>query len=201
MGKDDKGKVKMTVIHFETESDNATLQENIRSIAQTITRALSAPRVVQTNAQASLTNGVINDGSDHDEEEQVDFEDDGNTTVSVTKKKGGARQYASPEIIELELSSGEKPLKEFLDEKNPENDVKKYLAISYWLKSYLNINEVGMNHAYTCYRHMGWQVPKDAAAPFRAMKQKRYGWMKSTTRGLFSINHVGENQIQKMGNE
>jgi hypothetical protein len=30
----------MTVIHFETESDNATLQEKIRAITQTLTRAL-----------------------------------------------------------------------------------------------------------------------------------------------------------------
>jgi len=32
MAKEDKARVKMTVIHFETESDNATLQENIRSL-------------------------------------------------------------------------------------------------------------------------------------------------------------------------
>ena len=38
-----RGKVKMTVIHFETESDNATLQENIRSIANTLSRALTQP--------------------------------------------------------------------------------------------------------------------------------------------------------------
>ena len=39
MAKDDKAKVKMTVIHFETESDNLTLQENIRAISHALTRA------------------------------------------------------------------------------------------------------------------------------------------------------------------
>ena len=33
MAKQDIGKIKMTVIHFETESENATLQENVRAIA------------------------------------------------------------------------------------------------------------------------------------------------------------------------
>jgi D-mannonate dehydratase len=48
LAKEDKAKIKMTVIHFETESDNATLQENIRAITQTLIRALASPQRVPT---------------------------------------------------------------------------------------------------------------------------------------------------------
>jgi hypothetical protein len=51
LAKEDKAKIKMTVIHFETASDNSTLQENIRAITQTLTRALaSQQRVAYTPA-------------------------------------------------------------------------------------------------------------------------------------------------------
>ena len=59
MAKEDKAKIKMTVIHFETESDNATLQENIRAITQTLTRALASPqRVATPYVQLPSANGV-----------------------------------------------------------------------------------------------------------------------------------------------
>jgi hypothetical protein len=59
LAKEDKAKIKMTVIHFETESDNATLQENIRAITQTLTRALASPqRVAYIPAQLPSANGV-----------------------------------------------------------------------------------------------------------------------------------------------
>lgn len=47
---------------------------------------------------------------------------------------------------------------------------------------------------------MGWHVPKDASSPFRLMKTAKYGWVGSgDTPGSFTINHIGENEIQKMG--
>ena len=90
-----------------------------------------------------------------------------------------------------------------LEQKKPDGDIKRYLVITYWLKKYRNIEEVTMDHAYTCYRHMGtgWQVPGDAAAPFRAMKGKHYGWMKAgSAKGAYVINHLGENEVGRMGN-
>jgi hypothetical protein len=49
MAREEKAKVKMTAIHFETESDNATLQENVRVIAHTLSRALAEHRCASVN--------------------------------------------------------------------------------------------------------------------------------------------------------
>ncbi len=206
MAKEDKAKIKMTVIHFETESDNATLQENIRAITQTLTRALASPqRVAYSSVQLPSANGVDtnpNIGVD-DEPHVLDAEvtAPGSTSPSP-KKRGGARTSRTPQPIELDLTSGDMPLKGFIEQKKPDGDIKRYLAIAYWLKKYRNINEVNMDHAYTCYRHLGWQVPADASRPLRAMKSTRYGWMTAgSTRGAYVINHIGENQVEQMGNE
>ncbi len=60
------------------------------------------------------------------------------------------------------------------------------------MKENLKIDEVGIDHIYTGYRAMNWQVPDDVAAPLRSMKQKQYGYFNSgKERGLYAINHIG----------
>ncbi|MDP1768963.1 MAG: hypothetical protein Q8L74_09200 [Nitrospirota bacterium] len=201
MGKEDKGKVRMTVIHFETESDNATLQENIRAIAGTLARALAPQqRVPATTVQLSSPNQNV--AVTAEEDQQADVLDDGvieRTSLSGVKKQNGVRYRRTPQPVEVDLSKAPMPLKEFIEEKNPEGENKRYLAIMYWFKKYRSIESVTMDHAYTGYRHMGWQVPADAGQPFRNMKSKQYGWVGSSGKGAFTINHLGENQVEKMG--
>jgi hypothetical protein len=210
MPKEDKGKVKMTVIQFETESDNATLQENIRAITNTLARALAPqPRVIQAPPQLPNGNGDNGANGDAKSSEQPSLFDDnddaidGEITPAPAKakaKSSSPRQLPTPQTLDLDLKSGDVPLKEFLEQKKPSGDNKRYLAIAYWLKTYLSINAITMNHAYTCYRFMGWNVPADASSPLRAMKKQ--GWMKKAEEaGAYSINHVGENVINEMGGQ
>jgi len=205
MAKEEKAKVKMTVIHFETESDNATLQENVRAIAHTLSRALtSSQRIISAPAQLSSNNEqIMEQTGEVDDEGGVDEVELTLSSPSSNKKKNAVRQYRTPQPLELDLISGDLPLKSFLDQKQPDGDVKRYLVIAHWLKQHRNIQEVTMDHMYTCYRHMGtgWQVPADAAAPLRTMKGKQYGWMKTgSTKGSYTLNHLGENEVGKMGN-
>ena len=205
MPKEDKGKVKMTVIQFETESDNATLQENIRAITNTLARALAPqPRVIQV--PPSLPNGNGNSANENGKQpEQASLFDDDDAidgeltpAASKPKAKSSSRQFPTPQTLELNLTIGDTPLKAFLEQKKPVGDNKRYLVIAYWLKKNLAINEIDMNHAYTCYRFMGWNVPADAGSPLRGMKTQ--GWMtKGSGKGSYSINHIGENVVIEMG--
>jgi hypothetical protein len=203
MSKEDKAKVKMTVIQFETESSNETLQENIRAIANTLTRALAPPpRVIQTPAQLTSGNGASADSTvqgqlfetdDHEDAIDVDA-----PPVTKKAKKGTARELRTPEVLDLDLTSGDMPLKLFFEQKKPEGDNKRYLVIAYWLKEYRKIVEITMDHAHTCYRSLGWNTPKDASAPLRSMKKQ--GWMKrGSSPGAYAINHVGEGVVNDMG--
>lgn len=193
----------MTVIQFETESSNETLQENIRAIANTLTRALApAPRVIQTPAQLTSGNGAGADGTaqgqlfeadDHEDAVDADI-----TPITKKAKKGAARQLPSPEVLELDLTSGEVPLKTFFEQKKPDGDTKRYLVIAYWFKEYRKIVEITMDHAHTAYRSMGWNTPKDASSPLRGMKKQ--GWMKrGSNPGAYAINHIGEGVVNDMG--
>ena len=88
MAREEKAKVKMTVIHFETESDNATLQENVRAIAHTLTRALAAPqRIVPTPTQLTSNNEqAIDQPDDVDDQSGLDELDVLSSSPSSKKK-------------------------------------------------------------------------------------------------------------------
>lgn len=207
MPKEDKGKVKMTVIQFETESDNATLQENIRAITNTLARAL-APQTRVVQAPPQIANGNSNSTTeDSKQTEQASlFENDTDAidadvipvTTKPKAKNNSARKYPTPEILDIDLESGNVSLKAFIEQKKPSNESKRYLAIAYWLKNNRGINEITKDHIYTCYRFLHWNVPKDTSQPLRLMKTQ--GWMnKGQESGAYSINHVGENVVNEMG--
>jgi hypothetical protein len=201
LAKEDKGKVKMTVIHFETESDNETLQENIRSIAQTLSRALTPPQTRVVHAPAQLTSGNGASAEQAQEEDFVDTLDADFDATTASKPKGRSnapRQFRTPQSLDLDLTSGAVPFKTFMEQKKPAGDNKRYLVIAQWLKTYLNIDEITMDHAYTCYRSLGLNVPDDAGAPLRNAKSQ--GWMKKGTgKGTYAINHIGEGVVNDMG--
>lgn len=198
MSKEDKGRIKMTVVHFETESDNETLKENIRSISMTLVKALTS-NSQRINQPHLITNGekVIEDANIVDEldPEEVLFENNSRPKA----KKAANRQVPQPKALDLDLKSGDMSLKTFLDKVNPSSTQQKYLAIAFWFKKYRNIEEIGSDHAYTCLRHMTWPVPSDPGQPFRNMKTTKYGWFNAgKTTGTFIITHLGENVVDKM---
>ena len=198
MAKEDKGRVNMTVIHFETESDNETLQENIRAIAQTLSRALAQPRMVHAPKQLISSNGEQVQGGEEDLGEAIDAEFESSVASKSKAKNSPARQLRTPQPLDLDLTSGEVPFKAFMEQKKPVGDNKRYLAIAQWLKAYRSIDEITMDHAYTCYRSLGWNVPADAGAPLRAVKS--HGWMKrGSGKGAYAINHIGEGVVNDMG--
>lgn len=189
---------KMTVMLFQLEGNDETIQEGFRTINNAIeklvnpvVRVIAAPN----GGTAVLPLGISKSGDagpvvDVMAEETLD--DEVKTTSSKAPKSGLARKLPMPAIIELELTKGEQPLKEYLEQKKPTSDIRKYLLIAAWLKENLGIDEVGINHIYTCYRAMEWQVPDDVAAPLRSMKRKQYGYFNAgKERGLFAINHIG----------
>lgn len=113
-------------------------------------------------------------------------------TNGVRKKK----RLRTPQPLDLDLVSGEKPFKDYYDEIGPKNDSRRYLVVAQWLKAYRGIAEIGADHVYTCYRTLGMQVPEDVLSVFRGLKKQ--GWVESgSAAGLFKINHIGENHLLK----
>jgi hypothetical protein len=191
----DQGRVKFRVIEFEVDGANSTLVEGIRNLAATITRgnagngrAVHQEPKIAAGALAAPSPEVVEDG----EEDGAAF------PAAATPRVRAKRTVSSPEILDLDLSSGDMPLKKFFEQKNPDSDAKRYLVIAYWFKHYGSAQNVTLHHIHTAYRHLKLNTPKDPGQPLRDLKSKNQWLNKAEGKGTYTINHIGENTVNEM---
>jgi hypothetical protein len=200
----DNGNTKIRFIMLEAEGNASDLQQ----IAQAITSAVR-PTLIQQVAAPPVMPALTRNrtqpsvGSDPDVHNSVEMVDEGNAIPAPVTKKAAVstakRRYPVPSILDLDLTSGDMPFVRFHHEKNPGDHSKRYLVIAAWLKEYRQLNEIGDDHAYTCYRTLSLKTVADIGSVFRSGKKQ--GWFNSgTQRALFAINHVGLKQVNNLSN-
>ena len=182
---------KMTVLVFQLQGDDATLQAGLKTIATTLagvvpTNSFQQIPQGQKPAAAALDSPQLDKG----EAEVGDVVDVSAEPVTSSKPSKRSAPHKPPQVVEIDLK-GSVPLEEFLA-KCPSEDISvRYLMIAYWLKEYQNIEEISIDHIYTCYRHMRWSVPNDIVQPLRNLKSRK-SWFSKGSLGCYKINHIGE---------
>jgi hypothetical protein len=201
--RDDHGRVKVRLVEFELEGSNSSIQESLRSFAAALrtNREQVIPLPAAPAPPAALEAPSPLSGETANTTETLIVQPGAETTRAKQNSgtKPRSKTYRSPSIMELDLTSGEMSLKDFCDSKNPDSESRKYLVIAAWLKQCRDISTVTPDHIHTCYRHMGWHTPRDAAQPLRDLKCKNQWFDKGAGIGEYKINHVGENEVMKMG--
>lgn len=201
MAKEDNGSVRITVIHFETTSSNETLRQNIKEIANTISRSLMPPPRQQPLQPLQIPSG---NGSDQiDELDGADYLDVETVSEAPKLRNKTNRIERTPNILEdIDFTSGDVPFREFYEQTGkPSANIKRYLLITSWFKEHRGLPEITVDHIYTCYRFMGagWNIPKHPSQPFRDMKSK--GWVVKGSGGAYKLHHIGETFINEMKSE
>lgn len=186
----------MTVIHFETESSNEALQENIRNIVNTLGRSLAPPArvIVPTPIQIQQ-----NDAADAIEDLVDDASDSEAPSAHLPSKPRRIKRTrpASAETLDTNLEEGDISFKDFHDQKQITTHSKRYLVIGAWFKEHRGENEITGNHIYTCYRWLNMNTMADITQPLRHMKQQ--GWFNTGSKpGTYAINRIGLNQVNDM---
>lgn len=200
----DKGRVKVRVIEFEMDGSNATLRDSIRDIVGAIGRGQVV--VKQTNTalpplseSGSGADAVSGDGEDRAEMGDSSGELEGDGTAAERPARSRSRTFRSPQILEIDLTTGDQPLKAFVQETAPDSEATKYIVIAHWYKANRNINEVNGDHIHTAYRHLNWQTPDDVSSPLRYLKARPYNYFnKGAQKGYYAINHIGENKVMEL---
>lgn len=200
MAKDEKGG-KIRVVVFELEGSNETLQESLRTVASALGRSGNVVRgPVIAYPPTHIENAPIPSIAENmtsAEEEEFDVIESEPKKVPAERTKRN-RTVRTPAVLELDLTSGDPSFAAFVASKNPSTVRDKYLIIAAWLKEYRQVEPIGQEHIYTCFRAMGWGVQKDLGATFRT--GKRDGFFNSTGRGSgnYIINHIGLDRVRKM---
>lgn len=207
---DQTGKMKVRIIEFELEGSDASLQESLKSI----TAALSRPTIVHATAgrpqqrlsgmkasTAELVNGNGEQAEDLEFVEEVESEEEVVPVPAAPKKLRKPTKVATPSLVDVRFDDETPKFAEFVAQKDPKNDMQRYLCAAFWLKTYKGINEVSVDHMYTAYKVMGWALPAIPVQPMRelaATRDKRFS--KGAEKGHYAINHVGEGFVTtKMG--
>lgn len=134
--------------------------------------------------------------------EEPEPEYDADSEVATTSENERAprrstpRRLSTPTVVDVDLNSGDMPFETYAAQKQPSTDLNKHLVVASWFKAYRDTPTVTADHAYTCYRKMGWSTSiKVFAQPFRDLQRKGHGTMKD---GNFAINHLGEDAVNKL---
>lgn len=144
------------------------------------------------------------------EEEELDEAPDSNHTTeqespgepvrsenTVKTKKSKSRQTYTPKVIKIDLTGGGKnSLDAFVESKKPKSDMDKYEVVAYWLKTALNLEDVGPDLMYTCFKALKWRSPKDFGQPFRNAKSQHAAFDSGAQPGNYRLNHIGEIRVE-----
>jgi len=186
------GNSKIRFIMLEAELNDG----NLSQITQAISNALNKSGVAHRLVAAPVTNSAISNGGDVDEAQDEVVEEVAQQETSRVPRK--PRKISVPKVlVDVDLNSGDMPFAKFAEGKAPTSDLARHLVVAYWFKAYRQVNSVSIDHVYTCYKKVGWSTDiKDFAQPFRdVQRQQGRGEFKG---GLFTINHLGEDAVEKM---
>jgi hypothetical protein len=185
----------MTVMVFQLDGSDQTLQEGIRTISGAIQGMLKPTRAIPLHVGAPVPPGEEVEPAPHEATPPVG--EDIVSTPAIGSQPRRTTQPRPPQVLpDLKVSVDE--LKQYCEAKQVGNkDSKRYLVIAAFLKEKMGVEAVTADHIYTCYRLLGWNTPADAGAPLRALKSKG-NFQKGDDPGAYILNHVGENAVRDM---
>lgn len=197
MAKAEKGKIKIRFFEVELEGSDETLLESVRSAASLANRVPMARQIKQLQAAPAI-NGTAGVGADvtRDFGSEESGEPEELEVVGTAPRPKKSRTYATLNVVEIDLKSGNLPFADFATEKAPGDTTKRFLVAAAWLKEQRGISTIDAHHVYTCFRHMNWGIQKDMNQPLR--DAARSGYFKKIEKGKFEITHIGLDAVQKM---
>jgi hypothetical protein len=206
----DRGRVKVRFMEIDVEGGSSAILEGLRTVTAAFSKdalktinGAAQPRVIAPSAQAkplAPKNGELfhsvaaaeTEAEAEEIEQPLVAESDEALEPPKTKK----RAYPNCELLkDLNVEAGSPNLRDFAEAKKPDGNNEKYMVCAAWMKNQLNLTSFTLNHFYTCFRALGWKVPKDAGQPLRNMKKKTF---MQNTAGDWELHSNGEQLVARL---
>ena len=124
------------------------------------------------------------------------------SSVQITSSKAKNRkknvQTTGQLLKDLDLSGRgvtNQKLKDFVAQKNPKTNIQKTAVFLYYLQHIMSIEEITIDHIFTCYKNMGYRMPDNLHQNLSDICSSRYGYANRTD-GKFSMTVRGDNYIE-----
>lgn len=205
------------LVEFNVDNDDASVNDGLRAIANALagrTIAVApAPKmlrkttggsseVLQEKDEEAIDTDVLPFPDQPLVDEHEEQEEETNDAPSERKQRPAPR---APKFLDdLNLTTAKVSLQDFVKEKNPDNDVDKYVVIAVWYKQHFSTEEISIDHIFTAYKALGWQAQlpgPDPSQTLRNLKNQKNWLVSGSKRAFFKINWNGEDAVNKMGAE
>jgi hypothetical protein len=206
----DRGNLQVIVVNLN--GNNHTLQDALRTVHDMIRRD-TPPSARQAHlngkGKAKALPGAKNGNGEKEPQEEeslfvepvLDEIEEPETNDADLPPTSPKRKPRIPKVIpDLDFNSASPTFREFAAERKPNDQFDWYLLVASWMKDHKQVEEVGINHAYTASRYIGadWSLPEDVGQPFRDGRRQGL-FVRGSKNGLSKITHVGEDRIKRMG--
>jgi hypothetical protein len=213
------GRVKGFVFGFDVEGGSDVLAEGIKALTHAMskggvvltapatklalpgkgTAATASPRTVLEGEQFEVEPETVSaDATDEQPDFEADENDDADSGAVKPKK---LRKPRAPKLLDQpKLNEAKVSLQDFIDAKAPKDMMDKYAVVAVWLKDQFGVAEISMDHIYTAFKYLGIQseLPTDIAKPLNNLLHGRKWIDKGSAAGMFKMNWVGEDAVEKM---
>jgi len=192
---------KMTVMMFQLEGDDRTLQQGLDTIRGAIDKMVP----LRTAPLLPPPPNKHRDGGTPSPQQLLPLEDESQVEEMDTEENVGGVRTArprppekAPEVLkEIDWETGGVPFKQFCEAKKPQGNPDRYVVIAVWFKKYRNTALIDRSYIYTCYGMMNWKKPGRLGDVFVNL-QRRKGWFESRSGDMWEITLLGENRVDEL---
>ena len=174
---------------------------DFHQITQAIQNAVKPPQIQKVRIGAPrAVNTSTNDESAELEADGVEFnnstEQEAESASEKPAKNSTIRRYPTPKAVTLDIESGTS-LNDFISGKDLKSQKDRFLVAAAYLSEVREMEEFGIGHIYTCFRHMGWPANiKDWNKPAQNLKQDQL--FSGENRGIYTLTQLGSQRVKKM---
>lgn len=189
-----KIRLKLGEFEIEIQGDKETVQKEFNSLREkglgeifnsvpTINSVPSQPK--ELNSKPDTENSI--------EKSSVEVNKKEKKPTSTRKKSSSSQSYSM--LTDLNLRpSGKLSLEDFYNSLVVKSNMERNITILYYLKRILEIENVNVNHVYTCYKKVGSKVPNIYQGLIDTKNRK--GWIDTNNMDDLKVSISGENYIE-----
>ena len=195
--KGSEGKGKMTVVMFQLEGSDETIQEGFRVFGQALDKiAPSLPSQISLPREVPRVSDTQKD-SDIEVAPQTEEVSPQPELFQSQREKTSPRKIPTMSLVkDLDLRPENKEsLRDFHSSKKPDSQKEHIAVFVYYLTKILEIESVTPNHIYTCFKDVGVRTPKDIPQAIRNTASKN-GWVDSSDGENIKMANHGENLVE-----
>jgi hypothetical protein len=116
-----------------------------------------------------------------------------NPTVNKKSKNGHSKNPIYLSDFDFRPSHKES-LREFYTKYKASSNMENNLIFNYYLQEILALNDISINHIYSCYRHLGLKIPQFPQT--LADTKARKGWIESANSSDLKVTREGINYLE-----